>query len=232
LTKIFEYDKPDLPEDFMYNFDEEKEKLITMLSEKYSQNVISMEEYERILEYINKIETRKEISIIEKIIYENVVNGNELPAIQKNEVTIHGTKEKHLSMLSWRTTNIKPINGNGGKFTSCFGANRIILENMPKGRTVLNVNSIFGLTEIIITQDAKITNKAVPIFSGIFTPNETNGSDKDLPELYIIGKAIFGNITVKTMEELRKEIKQEKEFGEKYAEEIRRKMIDKISRKK
>jgi hypothetical protein len=96
----------------------------------------------------------------------------------------------------------------------------------------LNVNSIFGLTEIIITRDAKIINKAVPIFSGIFTPNEINGSDEDLPELCIIGKAIFGNITVKTMEKLREEISQEKEFGEKYAEEIRRKMLDKISRKK
>jgi hypothetical protein len=34
------------------------------------------------------------------------------------------------------------------------------------------------------------------------------------------------------VEELREEIKQEKEFGEKYAEGIRWKMLDKISRKK
>jgi nitrogenase subunit NifH len=32
--------------------------------------------------------------------------------------------------------------------------------------------------------------------------------------------------------ETKKETKQEKEFGEKYAEEIRQKMLDKISRKK
>ena len=216
----------------MYNFDDEKEKLVKMLSEKYSQNIISMEEYERILEYINKIETKKEINIIEKIILENVVNENESAIIPRNEVTTFETKEKHFSIFSWKTTNIKPINGNGGKFTSCFGVNRIILENLPKGRTVLNVNSIFGLTEIIITQDIKIINKSIPIFSGIFTPNEINGSDEELPELCIIGKAIFGNITVKTMEELKEEIKQEKEFGEKYAEKIRQKMLDKISRKK
>jgi hypothetical protein len=116
----------------MYNFDDEKEKLVKILSEKYSHDIISMEEYERILEYINKIETKTEISIIEKIIYENVVDKNELSTISRNEVTIPETKEKHLSMFSWRTTNIKPMNGNGGKFTSCFGANRIILENMPK----------------------------------------------------------------------------------------------------
>jgi hypothetical protein len=232
LTRIFDYAKINSPEDFMYNFDDEKEKLIKMLSEKYSQNIITMEEYERILEYINKIETKKEISIIEKVILENVVNENELATITRNEATTSETKEKHLSIFSWRTTNIKPINGNGGKFTSCFGANRIILENLPKGRTVLNVNSIFGLTEVIITQDIKIINKAIPIFSGIFTPNKINGSDQELPELCIIGKSIFGNITVKTMEELEEKIKQEKEFGEKYAERIRQKMLDKISRKK
>jgi hypothetical protein len=216
----------------MYNFDDEKEKLVRMLSERYSQNIITMEEYERILEYINKIETKKEITIIEKIILENVVNENELSITPRNEITTSEKKEKHLSMFSWRTTNIKPINGNGGKFTSCFGVNRIILENLPKGKTVLNVNSIFGLTEIITTQDIKIINKAVPIFSGIFTPNEIKGSDGELPELCITGKAVFGNITVKTMEELKEEIKQEKEFGEKYAEEIRKKMLDKISRKR
>ncbi|MDR0388271.1 MAG: hypothetical protein LBH57_09580 [Treponema sp.] len=216
----------------MYNFDNKKENLVKMLSEKYAQNIITMEEYERILEYINKIETEKEISIIEKIILETVVTAGKSAAVKRNEVTQHETKEKHLSMFSWRTTTLNPINGNGGKFTCCFGANRIILENLPKGKTLLNVNSIFGLTEIIIGQDVRITNKAVPIFSGIFIPNEINGSDEELPELCIIGKAIFGNITVKTMEELEEETKQEKEFEKKYTEKIRQKMLDKLSRNK
>jgi hypothetical protein len=45
--------------------DGEKDKLAKTLSEQYSRNMIDMEEYERILEYINKIETGKEISILE-----------------------------------------------------------------------------------------------------------------------------------------------------------------------
>jgi hypothetical protein len=49
---------------YMINIDEEKDKLTQKLSEQYSQNIINMEEYERILEYINKIETGKEINII------------------------------------------------------------------------------------------------------------------------------------------------------------------------
>ncbi|MHC6202295.1 hypothetical protein ACYULU_03775 [Breznakiellaceae bacterium SP9] len=166
----------------MSNVTEEKERLTQKLAEQYSQNSINMEEYERVLEYINKIETKKEINSIEKIIQENSDENN----------------ENHLSVFSWRTINIKPINGNGGKFISVFGANRIVVDNLPKGRTVIEVKSIGGLTEIIVPKDIKIINKAVPIFSGIFVPNEINKENDELPELYIVGKAVFGNITIRT----------------------------------
>jgi hypothetical protein len=201
LTILSEYDKIITIGDFMCNFDEEKENLVKMLSEQYSQNIINMEEYERILEYINKIETKKEINIIEKIILEN--NNNENEIVVKNNTGIITPKagEKHLAFFSWRTTNVEPIDGKGGKYTSFFGGHRIIVNNLPKGKIILNVNSIFGLTEIIVSQKIKIINKAVPIFSGIFTPNEIKQEGEKLPELYIIGKAIFGNITVKTIEE-------------------------------
>jgi hypothetical protein len=159
----------------MFNIDEEKDKLANKLSEQYSQNIINMEEYERILEYINKIETKKETNIIEKIIQENDdENNNERTKTINDEIIVSKSKERHLSIFSWRTSNVKSINGNGGKYTSFFGANRIIVDNLPKGRTILNVNSIFGLTEIIVSKNIKIINKTVPIFSGIFSPNEIN----------------------------------------------------------
>jgi hypothetical protein len=212
----------------MFNIDEEKDKLAKELSEQYSQNIISMEEYERILEYINKIETKKEINIIEKIIQENNIENNGLTIIQNNEIMIPKIKEKHLSMFSWRTTNVKSINGNGGKFISLLGTNRIIVDNLPKGMTVINVNSIFGLTEVIVSKNIKIINKTVPIFSGIFSPNEINKENEELPELYIIGKAIFGNITIKAIDEFKKEKEQEKEFEEKVKEKILKKIYDKM----
>ena len=188
----------------MVNFDEEKEKLIQNLSEQYSRNIINMEEYERILEYLNKIETKKEISIIEKIIKENDVNNNELSIVQNSEMTISDTREKHLSVFSWDTSNIKSINGSGGKYVSVFGANRIMADNLPEGRTVLDVESIFGLTEIIVSDNTKIVSKINPIFSGVFFPNKANKEKKESPELYLVGKAIFGNVTIKTIEEFKK----------------------------
>lgn len=185
-----------------------------------------MEEYERLLEYINKIETGKEISIIERVIQEAGTRSDELA--QNNEITIPKTREKHLSMFAWRTANIKPVNGNAGRFTSVFGANRIIIDSLPAGRTVLNVNAIFGLVEIVIPKNVKITNKAATVFAGIFTPNEINKKDKALPELYITGKAVFGNITVKTAEEFEEELRKEKEFGKKVEEKVRQRIYDKM----
>jgi hypothetical protein len=207
----------------MFSIDEEKERLTEKLSDQYSRNIISMEEYERILEYINKIETNKEINIVEKIVYENDVKNNEIAVFQYNEIAIQNPNEKHLSMFSWRTSNIKPVNGYGGKYVSLFGANRVIVDALPKGRTVINVNSIFGMTEIIVPDNVKIINKAVPVFGGIFTQDEIFKEGDELPELLIVGKVVFGNITVKRIKELEKE----NEFVKKYTEKIYQNIIDK-----
>jgi hypothetical protein len=207
----------------MFNIDEEKDKLTKKLSEQYSQNIMNIDEYERMLEYINKIETGKEISVIRKIIEGNNIEHNILLENKNNQITIPKTNEKHVSLFSWRTSNVKSVNGNGGKYVSVFGTNRVIVDDLPKGRTIIDVDSIFGLVEIVVSKDVKIINKTVPIFSGIFTPHEIKKEDEELPELYIAGKAIFGNITIKTIEELNKE----NEIEEKLKEKIMQRIIEK-----
>ncbi|MDR0562152.1 MAG: hypothetical protein LBG73_05635 [Spirochaetaceae bacterium] len=171
------------------NIEEEKNKLTHILSEQYAQNSLSVDEYERILEYITKIETIKEVAVIERIIREY--------AVLTDEAITPQTPEKHLSIFSWRSSNLKPARGGGGTYISIFGTNRIIVDNLPKGKTTLNVKSIFGLIEIIVSKHIKIVNETVPICSGIFAPDEVNMEHEDLPELHILGKAIFGNITIK-----------------------------------
>jgi hypothetical protein len=210
----------------MFSINEEREKLTQKLSEQYSQNIINIEEYERILEYINKIETKRETNIVGKIIQENTAGNGTLQNSQNNDDIIPSPKsERHISAFSWRTTNLRPINGNGGKFTSLFGANRIIVDDLPKGRTIIDVTSLFGLTEIIISaKNIKITNKAIPVFAGIFMPPAPNTEDGKPSELYITGKAVFGNITIKTIEELQKETEYEKKLEEK----IKQKIYDKM----
>lgn len=204
----------------MLSLNEEKDQLTLKLSEQYSQNIIGVEEYERVLEYLNKIETEKEIGVIRKIIRENDVKDIETTAPE--------TPEKHLSVFSWRSSNVKSLNGNGGKYTAVFGTSQIIADNLPKGRTVINVGSIFGLTEIIVSKNVKIVNKTVPVFSGIFAPNEADHEGGELPELYITGTAVFGNITIKRAEEKAQEQREYNELAEKIKEKVYQKIIDKM----
>jgi hypothetical protein len=144
-----------------------------------------------LIEYVNRIETVKEVNFIEKIIQENSVNANELSVLH------HKDDEKNLALFSWRTSTVVSHKGHGGNFDSIFGANRIIIDNLPLGKTTINVNSIFGLVEIVVSKNVKLINKIKPIFAGVFASDEINKEGGDLPELYIMGSAIFGNITIK-----------------------------------
>ncbi|MDR2477803.1 MAG: hypothetical protein LBD48_00665 [Treponema sp.] len=181
----------------MSNVDEQKENLARQLSEQYSQNIITIEEYERILEYINKIETRHETRIIGKIIQENNDAVRE-PAITKPAAAVAPDNiETHLSVFSERASNISPVNGNGGKHVSVFGTSQITADNLPEGRTTIQVEVIFGSITIIVSKNAKIINEAIPIFSSIAMPNETNSEYAGLPELRITGRAVFGEIAIR-----------------------------------
>jgi hypothetical protein len=190
----------------MKHIEEKKEELTGLLSEQYSQNIIEVDEYERILEYINKIDTNKEFEVIKKIICEN--NTKYLAVCPQSELTINNEKkieipkntEENVSVFSWRTNTLESINGNGGKYVAVFGTNQIIVNDLPQGRTFLNVESVFGLTEIIVPKNIKIINKIETVFSGVFCPTDLlQKTDEDLPELYITGSAVFGNITIITV---------------------------------
>ncbi|GMO53756.1 MAG: hypothetical protein Ta2G_12200 [Termitinemataceae bacterium] len=155
------------------NLYEEKNKLTSHLADQYSKSIISIAEYEQGLDNINKIETIKD-----------------LPQIINNEKT-------HLSLFSWRTSNIKTNSTGKRKYISLFGANQIIIDDLPKGKTELNVASIFGLTEIYVPKNIKVINEATALLGGVFAHGELNDSAiLSEVELHISGKAVFGNITI------------------------------------
>jgi hypothetical protein len=181
----------------MADIEYEKNRLTEKLSDHYSRNVITLDEYERLLDYINKIETTKEISIA----------GNMLqvyrPAEPPESDVISGffnlfkrQTEKYETIFSSRTINVESRNGRGGKFSVVFGTNKIIVDNLPPGKTVINLECVFGLVEILIRQNVRIVNKITPVFSCIDTPHDRY-IDEYLPELQLKGEAVFGNVTVK-----------------------------------
>ena len=50
--------------------EERKEKAIENLSDSFAKNRLPLEEYERLVEYINKIESERELIVVEKIVAE------------------------------------------------------------------------------------------------------------------------------------------------------------------
>ncbi|MDR2798178.1 MAG: DUF1707 domain-containing protein [Treponema sp.] len=175
----------------MVPIDAEKDRLVQKLSEQYAHNIISMDEYERMLEYVTKIETNHEIDTVAKVIQENDNRDNHPLGLVKSHAD-----ETHVTVFSWSSSQVKPVNGHIGKYVSVFGANKIIIDALPRGKNVLQVSSVCGLTEIIVAKNIKIINKALPICAGIFTPDEGNSAGDDAPELYITGTVFFGNITI------------------------------------
>ena len=164
----------------------EKEKLTRDLSEQYSRSIISLDDYEKMIDRVNKVDSVNELIVVQKMTRAN------------DELMLPEDKgEKHTSVFSWRSTNVKSVNGNAGKFISVFGANQIMIDDLPKGKTVLHVKSVFGLTEILVSKKIKVINKTIPVMAGIFAPNDTDDTgDSDRPELHITGTAVFGNITI------------------------------------
>ena len=188
------------------NVDDEKTRLTEKISEHYARNVINIEEYERLVEYVSKIETKKEVSIIETMIqgYSSINSASpagygsadEAPVKNDRQEIKKRDKREHVTIFSMRTTNIQPINGRAGKFTNVFGANKIIVDNLPPGRTVMKLEIVFGLTEIVVARNIRIINNTEPVFAMVSCPDDTDSWEGNCPELLIKGEVVFGNVTI------------------------------------
>jgi len=172
----------------MINVTEEKEKLTQSLTEQYSKSIISLDEYESMIEQVTKADSVKELRNVQKLLNENC----ELTPYEDNK-----NDHEQVTVFSWRDVNAKSINGNAGNYTSVFGATQIKINDLPAGRTTLKVKAVFGLVEIFVPKNVKIENNITPIFSGIFAPNidERDGANSK-SVLKITGEAVFGNVTI------------------------------------
>lgn len=197
--------------DLIISLDEEKIRLTEKSSDLYSTSVINIEEYERLIEYINKIETKREVGVIDSMIQgyrsnsvyqapagrtvEESAVQEDSPAPISSALKKYHQKE-YSAVFSWRTTTLEPFNGKGGKFSSVFGTNRIIVDKLPPGKTVINTDTVFGMTEIIVAHNIRVLNRTEAVFSGVFGPDDLNSGDPNWPELVIKGGIVFGNLTI------------------------------------
>jgi len=186
--------------------EERKEKAIENLSDSFAKNKLPLEEYERLVEYIQKIESERELIVVEKMVAE--YGGSELPKKsayedEDDEVDDYQRPEHQgssLTVLSSRTIS-GPVES-GMQFVSILGSEHIKIRkvDLSRRKTVLNVVSILGESVISVESGIRVSNRAVPVLGGAWMDRkvEKNAEDGE-PELIISGAALLGNITVKLL---------------------------------
>jgi len=189
--------------------DERKEKAIEDLSTSYAKNRLPLEEYERLVEYINKIESERELVVVEKIVaeYRRDDTPNEMADSSDDEDEPDHYRHSiatnnNLTLLSTRVIG-GPLRS-GSQFISILGSTEIKVrkEDLGKRRTSLDVVSLLGETVIYVEPGINVVNNAVPILGGAWTNSKVNKQARSGgPELIISGTALLGNITVKLLKE-------------------------------
>lgn len=92
-------------------------------------------------------------------------------------------------------------NFQGGEVFAIFGGFHIDLRGaqIPSGRTVLDINSIFGGVELIVPENWRVAVRGTGIFGAFEDKTIPPRPDVGVtpPELVITGSAIFGGATVR-----------------------------------
>ena len=196
--------------------EERKEKAIESLSGSFAKNRLPLEEYERLVEYINKIESERELVVVEKIVAEYGRSDNDERTARRyddddddedEENSVFGMRNNsnfngNLTILSSRTIT-GPVKS-GSQLISILGSGRIKIrrKDLSKRKTVLNLFSLLGEYTILVEPGIKVTNKAIPILGSAGTDRKVSKEalDGDF-ELIISGAVLLGEIKVKLLKD-------------------------------
>lgn len=175
--------------------EERKEKLTEKLSTQYSLNLISMEEYERLIKYSQNIETDKELTILEKIIEEHNPPAENREADNNDARPVSGGRQNHFTLLSSRKTTGPLTSGN---YTTILGDHRLVIDesDLINDKTVLNVKVLLGDMVISVPENVNVISKVIPILADV----SVSGSLKNKnckKKLIIKGSVILGDVKVR-----------------------------------
>ena len=186
--------------------EERREKAIESLSDSFAKNRLPLEEYERLVEYINKIESERELVLVEKIVAE--YNQPETPVYDDDEYEDehdyphYPRSSSNVAVLSSRTFS-GPLKS-GSELVSILGSGYIKVRkaDLAQRQSVLNAVSILGDIVIAVESGIRVKNRALPILgSSSVNHRVSKQAQQDGPEVVITGVAILGNITVKLIKE-------------------------------
>jgi len=191
--------------------EERKEKAIENLSDSYAKNKLPLEEYERIVEYIHKIESERELVVVEKIVaeyeagYDDSGAPQETPDNDDDEPAScqdQGNLMNNLAVLSTRVFQgpLKP----GAQFVSILGSTsiRVRKADLSKKRTTLNLVSILGNNVVYVEPGIRIINKVVPVLGSTDVNQKVEKQARSTdPELVLSGVALLGDISVRLLKD-------------------------------
>ncbi|MDR2486319.1 MAG: cell wall-active antibiotics response protein [Treponema sp.] len=180
-----------------------KNQAIEALSVQFSRNAMPVEEYERLVDYINRLESEREMAVVEKIVEETALYAGDIPGKAAAPAVSHPdgdiSKRRKLTLLASRETSGEVL-CRERKFLSLLGNHTITIQSgdLPPGQTRVNIVSFLGLTTIIVPPEVKVIIEATPILGGVFVwPGVASQKKPGSPELVITGGAYLGNITVR-----------------------------------
>ena len=189
--------------------EERKGKAVETLSESYAKNRLPLEEYERLVEYINKIESERELVVVEKIVAEYGGAETHTPSMSSSDDDDDDPVDSgqyslpgNLTLLSSRSHGgpLKP----GQQFSSILGSWQIKVRaaDLKKQRTEIQAFSFLGDCTIFVESGIRVTNNAVPILGSTGVNHKVNKqAQAGAPELVISGAALLGEISVKLLRE-------------------------------
>ena len=197
--------------------EERKERAIETLSDSYAKDGLPLEEYERLVEYINKIESERELVVVEKIVAEYAaVDTSQKPAKHydedDDELDYHHQGNfnlmNNLNVMSSRVF-FGPLKS-GSQFVSILGSGEIKIRksDLAKRQTILNAVSILGSNTIFVESGIRVINKVIPVLgSADVNRKVTKQAREGEPELVISGVALLGNISVKLLKDRESELR-------------------------
>jgi hypothetical protein len=196
--------------------EERKSNVIEALSVQFSQNELPMEEYERLVEYINKAETDRELAIIEKISRENSIYAGKTqePQYERSSESYQNSPsdddKTSVALLSTRRVSGDFFTGKNHSLISILGEQTIEIEegDLPNGRTEISVVSLLGDTKINVPPNVKVKINALPILGDVNTARNDTSFSGYGPELVINGVAILSSIKVKYVDKNKPSIRK------------------------
>jgi len=188
--------------------EERKEKAVLSLSESFAKNRLPLEEYERLVEYINKIESERELVLVEKIVAEH--GGAETPVYDspdeddEDELEYKATRSSSVNLALLSSRSFSGELKSGTEYISILGSSYIKIRkaDLRKQKTVLSLVSILGDIVIHVESGVRVRNKAIPVLgSASVNSKVSKQAQQNDPEIVISGIALLGSITVKLVKD-------------------------------